>query len=116
MDRISDTQRLAALLRTRLEERSKAATRTSKAPSQGGGQAAPKTKSSGVRALAAVEGVEGRALRRAVIQDVLAERLGNGLVNDAQFQQVVARVTDAIDDDETASRLLTRLIADIAKG
>lgn len=115
MDKITEAHRLAALLRSRLEERRKSVGSSKAASPADGRQRSAEAKTSGVRAMAALGSTSDRALRRAVIQDMLAERLGNSLLNDAQFQQIVARVTDAIDADPVSSQLLTHLIGDIMK-
>lgn len=109
MDPISNTDRLVLLLRQKLQERAKAARggRTGTKANAGTEQV------SGIKALAAVEGTDERLLRRAFIQNLLADQLGPELLNDAQFQQIVSRVTETIEEDAAASKLLTRLIADL---
>lgn len=112
MDPISGADRLVLLLRQKLQERAKAiGSKGAGAKGKAGATAAPEA--IGVQALAAVEGVDERQLRRAFIQTLLADQLGSTLVNDARFQQVVSRVTNAIDDDPEASQLLSRLLAEI---
>jgi len=107
MEPISNADRLVLLLRQKLEERSRAA--------RGGARAdtAVPAEPSGVRALAAMDGVDERSLRRAIIQNLLADQLDPSLINDAQFQQLVTRVTDAIEDDREASELMLRVVADL---
>jgi len=63
--------------------------------------------------MAAIETADEKPLRRAVIQNLLADQLGEGLLNDAQFQQIVSRVTDAIEEDRDAAELLSRVIAEL---
>lgn len=106
MDPISNADRLVILLRQKLKERAKAGRAQA-------GNAKPAETVSGVRALAAIEGADERALRRALIQNLLADQLGPALVNDAQFQQIVTRVTDAIDEDPGAAKLLSRMVAEL---
>ena len=112
MEPISNADRLVLLLRRKLEERAKAS-----APSRAGAnaksEAAPAAAPSGVRAMAAIEGADERPLRRAVIQNLLTDQFGPALLNDAQFQQVVTRVTDTIDQDAEAARLLSHVIAQL---
>src|ERR1700749_415705 len=107
MEPISNADRLVLLLRQKLKERSRAA--------RGGARAVPHAPAepSGVRALAAMDGVDERSLRRAIIQNLLADQLDPSLINDAQFQQLVTRVTDAIEDDREASELMLRVVADL---
>src|SRR5690242_7816440 len=98
MDPISNVDRLVLLLRQRLAERSRLAGSARVAVRPG----APERPPSGidnVQALAAVEGVDDRQLRRALIQNILADQLGPKLINDAKFQQVVDRVTETIEAD-----------------
>lgn len=111
MEPISNADRLVLLLRQKLEERSRsggAARAGAKAPTNSQAPSEP----SGVRALAAIEGIDERPLRRAIVQNLIADQLGPELINEAQFQQVVSRVTDAIEDDPDASKLLTSVIAE----
>jgi hypothetical protein len=108
MDPISNNDRLLALLRQKLQERAK----TSGAARRTQAEAKPAPRSA-VHALAAVSGTEDRMLRRAFIQNLLADQLDPSLVNAGGFQQVVGRVLDAIEDDEAAAALLTRLIAEL---
>ncbi len=110
MDPISNADRLVLLLRRKLQERAKAGAGAN-ALARSGVQAPAEP--SGLHALAAVEGADERLLRRALIQNLLADQLGPALLNDAQFQQIVSRVTQAIEEDDATSRLLSRLIADL---
>lgn len=111
MEPVSNADRLVLLLRQKLEERSKTMAARS------GAKPKPATTAplepSGIRSLAAIEGADERSLRRAVIQNLLADQLDPALINDAQFQQIVTRVTDAIEDDANASKLLSRVVADL---
>lgn len=110
MDPISNSDRLVLLLRHKLEERTKAAS---------AGRAAAKSATDtpvsplGVRELAAIDWTDERPLRRAIIQHLLADQLGPALINDAQFQQIVSRVSDAIEEDAQASNLLTEVISEL---
>ena len=116
MDPISNADRLVLQLRQKLQERAKA-----NAAGRGGrkeerqGAEAP-AEPSGLQALAAVESADEHTLRRAFVQSLLADQLGSELINDAQFQQIVTRVTDAIEEDPGAARLLTRLIGELRDG
>lgn len=109
MDPISNSDRLIALLRQKLQERAK----TNAASRKPAGKGEHAKTLSGVEAMAAIDGADERQLRRAFIQNILADQLGPMLVNDSQFQQIVTRVTEAIDDDAAAAKLLSRLIADL---
>ncbi|MDO8380135.1 hypothetical protein [Phenylobacterium sp.] len=110
MDPISNVDQLVLLLRQRLLERSKSHGVTARRRSSSEQPASPLEN---VQALAGVDGVEERQLRRAFIQSILVDQLDARLINDAKFQQVVDRVTDALDDDAGSSRLLTRLVGEL---
>jgi hypothetical protein len=110
MDPISNSDRLVMLLRQKLEERAKAQ-RAAGAKAKSG--TILPVEPSGVHALAALEGADERSLRRAIIQNLLADQLDPQLLNDAQFQQIVTRVTDAIEDDREASELMSRVLGDL---
>lgn len=108
MDPISNVDRLVLLLRQRLSERS--------ATNRGSAAASRRTSpppADMVRELAAVEGMDERHLRRALIQNLLSDAFGKGVVNEAQFQQVVDRVTHAIEADPETARLLQRVVGDL---
>ena len=112
MDPISNTDRLVLILRQKLLERSKAASR-----SRAGGKPAagrpPAGSLDSVHALASVDGVDDRQLRRALIQAILADQFGGELINEAKFQQVVDRVAETIAGDAESAKLLSRVIGDL---
>lgn len=106
MDPISNVDRLVLLLRKRLLERSRLTPgkgREAKAEQPLGGKAQ-------LHALAAVDSVDDGQLKRALIQNILAENLGDKLLNEAKFHQVVDRVTETIDADPNAAPLLASLV------
>lgn len=104
MEPISNVDRLVLLLRQRLQER----TRTQRSSKPGTGRAAAKETFS-VQALAAVEGIDDRQLRRSLIQGILSEQFGQQMVNEPRFQQVVDRVADALAGDPDGDALLTQI-------
>lgn len=112
MDPISNVDRLVLVLRQRLEERSKAnsATRPGLKPPT---TARSATSLENLRALAGIEDVDDRQLRRAFLQNILADQFGVTLINEAQFQQVVDRVTETLEADPGSSRLLSRLVGEL---
>ncbi|MBV8975777.1 MAG: hypothetical protein JOZ13_00185 [Alphaproteobacteria bacterium] len=112
MEPISPADRLVMLLRQKLEERARTQRGSGKQAHEKPDATQP-LEPSGIHALAALDGADDRSLRRAIVQNLLADQLGQGLINDAQFQQVVSRVTDAIEDDPTASGLMQRVLAEI---
>lgn len=107
---ISNIDRLVLLLRQRLSERGRRP-----APSEVNRATSSRRVAgpSALRALAGVDGVEGRHLRRALIQDLLADSFGEQAVNDADFQRIVERVTDAIEAEPAAARLLERVVGEV---
>jgi len=109
MDPISNVDRLVLLLRQRLSERAKT-TRGGPVAGSGRAQQAP---AATVRALAAVEGMDDRHLRRALIQNLLSGSFGEQVVNDAKFQQVVDRVTQTIEADAETAKLLQRMVREL---
>lgn len=114
MDPISNVDRIAALLQQKLRERARSsgADRGSRA---GRSAERPIGGLDAARAVAAVEGIDDRQRRRAFIQNILTDQFGSALVNDAQFQQLVARVTQAIEEDLDASASLSAILEDLRK-
>lgn len=100
------------LLRQRLQERSKsaAAGRSGRRDLPG---AADAPRKGGVRGASAIEALDDRRLKRALVENILVDQLGAGLINDAKFQQVVDQVTEAIESDTDGALLLARTIADL---
>ena len=112
MEPISNVNRIALLIRQRLEERARA-NRGSKRNAAAGKERQSADPMLRAAEIAGIEGAEDSQVRRLFIQAILADRLGSGLVNEVQFQQLVVRVTDAIDADPSAAKLLTRAIRDL---
>jgi len=109
MTSVTPVEGLVALLRQRLladaKSRQSLKGAASKTPEgQGGGL---------VQALAEIEGVDERRLRRALIQSLLTDHFGKSLINDARFQQVVDRVTATLEEDPDASQLFSRVVGDL---
>ncbi|MFI4973108.1 MAG: hypothetical protein ACHP84_01055 [Caulobacterales bacterium] len=112
MDPISSVDRLVLLLRQRLTERARA--------TSSGASEAPRLRDepTGVgpdtlHALAAIEGIDDRQLKRALVQNILADNFGTDVINDAAFQQVVDRVTETLQGDRAAATLLSRLVQEL---
>ena len=110
MDPVSNVDQLVLLLRQRLLERSRT---QSASDARRSAAKRPANPLETVQALAAVEGMEDRDLQRAFVQSLLTEQFDSRLINDAKFQQVVDRVTDALNDDTGTSRLLGRLMDEL---
>lgn len=114
MDPISNTDRLVMLLRQKLQERTRATAAGGTASKQQ--ESVPVTpEATGLEALASMNGVDDRAFRRAVIHSLLADQLGMDLINEAQFQNIVSRVTDAIESDDEASLVLGDVVTELRK-
>jgi hypothetical protein len=111
MEPISNVDRLVVLLRRRLLERSKAAGSARKDKAGGSGERAGEV--SQLRALAAIEGVDDRQLKRALIQNILADQFGNEMLNEAKFQQMVDRVTEGLEGEPGSATLLTRVVGEL---
>jgi hypothetical protein len=111
MNPTSSVDRLVLLLRERLSERAKAA--RGGAARRGTADAPRTTPADTIRALAAVEGMDERHLRRALIQNLLLESFGEKVAYDAQFQQVIERVTQTIEADPKGMDLLRRLVREL---
>lgn len=111
MDPVSNVDRLVFLLRQRLLERSKAAERSGRRPAPSARP--PVGGMESVQALAAVDSVDDRQLRRALVQNFLAEQFGPALINEAKFQQVVDRVAEALEGDAASAKLLNRVTSEL---
>lgn len=111
MDPISNADRLVALLREKLLERGQSA-QLAKQQRATSPKLVP-AQASGIRAYAAIKDADEQKLRRAFLQNLLADQLGTALMNDSRFQQIVSRVHEAIDDDPSARELLAMVVADL---
>lgn len=110
MEPVSNVDRILLLLRQRLSEQTKAGRNTT-----AGRQTEQKSTAQSIAALAANKGIDERAVRRTLIQALLAEQFGSVTINDARFQQVVSQVFDAIEDDPSAQKLLERVTDELKK-
>lgn len=111
MDPISNADRLVLILRQKLLERSRLS--GTRAGAKAKANVETPTEPSGIQALAATDSADEAPLRRAFIQHLLADQLGPALINDAQFQQIVSRVTETIEQDPEVSQLLSRLVTEL---
>jgi hypothetical protein len=112
MDPVSNANRIAMLLRQRLQERSKSATaeRSGRRDLPGAVDAPRK---GALRGASAIDALDDRRLKRALVENILADQLGAGLINDAKFQQVVDQVAEAIESDTDGALLLAKAITDL---
>lgn len=109
MEPISNVDRLVLLLRQRLQERDRSSKTSRK-------EREKKSALSAATALAAVDSIDERQLRRAIIQGILGDQFGSAMINEAKFQQVVDRVSQAIENDDDARKLLDRVGQDLKRG
>jgi hypothetical protein len=113
MDPVSQVDQLVLLLRQRLLERSAARTRH-----RGGSEARDRARLSAAQRLqqiAALETLGEREVRRGIVQSLLAERLGRELINDANFQQTIDDVVDALERDETGRVVMSEVIVQLRR-
>jgi hypothetical protein len=112
MDPISNADRFIILLRQKLAERAQAkkafpTTKTDAKPTVG---------YDAVRAVArrtARAGVEDRKLRRTIVEQLLADRFGAALVNEARFQQIVDQVSELMASDPDLGGLFAEVMAQV---
>lgn len=109
MDPISQVDRLVMILQERMLERSKSHA-TKRNPRLRG---AKPDSADNLKALAAVDAVDDHQLRRALVQNILADQFGSDLINETKFQQVVERVTESLESDEAGAALINRIIAEL---
>jgi hypothetical protein len=115
MDPVSNANRIAMMLRARLQERAKAqgAGRAGRSERLGAAEAGTK---GAVHSPEAIEGLDDRRLKRAVIEDILTDQFGTALLNDARFQQVIDQVTEAIEADPEGAAIFSRVVEDMRAG
>lgn len=114
MDPISNVDQLVLLLRQRLEARA-AGVKTMRSGKAGDAKSRQIGESGAamIAALAGVEALDDRQFHRALIQNILVEKFGQRVVNEAQFQQMVDRVTTLIETDDAARLVLARVADDL---
>jgi hypothetical protein len=112
MDAISNADRFVVLLRQKLAERAKsrATQRTSAAQSA---KAEQRDTVTAVSSRAAKAGAEDRKLRRTIIEQLLLDRFGTALVNEARFQEIIDQVTELMAAEPGLSELFADVIAHV---
>jgi hypothetical protein len=112
MNPISNADRLARLLRRKLEGRAKA-----KAPALS--TRPDEVRSQGIEAVSAITskfaraGANDKQLRRSLVEQLLADQFGPKLANEAKFQQVIDQVEEMMATDPTIGPLLDRALLQI---
>lgn len=111
MNPVSNVDRILVILRQRLNDQAKAGRRTTSAtaPSRGASTA------QSIAALVGAGNIDERQLRRTLIQSLLADQLGPQMINDARFQHVLGQVSDAIEQDHGARKLVDQIIAGLQR-
>jgi len=112
MTRITNNHALMALVRQQLSKVSRAkSSGIAKISSHGASK-----KSNGIssiRRLSKTDDFSDEELARAVVQTLLADEFGDGLVNDAKFQQVVDRITRIITEDPQTKSLMEKSLQEM---
>jgi hypothetical protein len=112
MDAISNADRFVILLRQKLAERAQA-----KRPSSTSRpDANPTAGHDAVRAIAgrtARAGAEDRKLRRTIVEQLLTDRFGAALVNEARFQQIVDQVSELMASDPDLGDLFAEVMTQV---
>jgi hypothetical protein len=112
MDGISNADRFVILLRQKLAERAEA--KKASAPSK-----VTSKQPSGHDAIRAVAGRTARSgagdrqLRRTIVEQLLADRFGTALVNEARFQQIIDQVAELMVSDPELGDLFSEVMAQI---
>lgn len=105
MTRISASDHIMILLRQKLE-RAATLKKGGKPQKVGGKTADDGSNIHRVRALAQMDALSDEDVERSMIQGLLIEEFGEGLVNDPKFQQLVSRVVDLLANDDAGKALL----------
>ena len=112
MDPISNADRFVILLRQKLAERAQ----TKKTSPTAATDAKPTVSHHAVRAVAgrtARAGVEDRKLRRTIVEQLLVDRFGAALVNEARFQQILDQVSELMASDPNLGDLFAEVMAHV---
>lgn len=105
MTRISASDHIMILLRQKLE-RAAALKKGGKTQKVTGSAREDGSNIHRVRALAQMASLSDEDIERSMIQGLLIEELGEGLVNDPKFQLIVSRIVELLASDEAGKRLL----------
>lgn len=108
MGPVSLTDRFAILLRQRLEARARAARAGQPTLSETGASQAS------LMVLATKAGADKKQLRRMMVEQMLTEKFGSKLANEAGFQQVVSRVVEAMEEDLNLTNQMEILLASLS--
>ncbi len=108
MTRIDNNQQLIAIVRQQLERASKA--KIERTP-----KVAPSTSKevTGAKRLSQLEGFNEDELSRALVESILTEEFGEGLINEAQFQQIVDKITKQLKSDGESAKLISDTLLEL---
>ncbi|MGK6317895.1 hypothetical protein [Sphingomonas sp. DT-204] len=110
MTRIGAADQILLLLREQLR---KAERRTGRGRSEEAGKAGPVDPHQRLAALASLESLPDRDLRRAMIRGLLAERFGEELTSDPAFEAVALEVVRIMEDSPETQALVDSAIASL---
>lgn len=108
MTRVNGTDRALLLLRERLAEAARRQTHAVTTRPIGPSDPPPLRR---LRTMEAFDALDAHDQRRALVRAILAQELGDGLVNDPAFQSVADRVAAIIDATPDAAALADRAAA-----
>jgi hypothetical protein len=108
MESISKSDRLVQLLRLRLQDEVRAKLTKSRKSSVVSRREAKSAQE--ISAQFAREGVEDRQLKRSIVEQLLVDRFGPGLVNDVKFQNIIFETTELMENDEEIARLFESVL------
>jgi hypothetical protein len=106
MTRIDPHAQVLLLLRERLE-------RTARTEASGPTTSAAQNR---LAALAMLRDLPERSFRRAMLRGMMAERVGDTLASDPQFEEVIGRVLDLLEGNPETADLLARATAALRSG
>lgn len=106
MTRITNSDQLAILLRQQIGQLLRKTTSAKGKTAKGERNQFAVSDLSRIQQIAASEEFGESEVQRALIQSLLVEELGEGLMNEAKFQQLIDRVHAIIRDDQDSARLL----------
>lgn len=114
MTRIDSNQQLIQLVRQQLSRVSRAKVARS-AKLKNTTSRSPTTGISTTQQLSESGDFTEEEMQRALVHGILVEEFGESLINEAQFQQIVDRITRQLQQDEDSAALTKAALGDFAK-
>ena len=115
MARINNVDQALLLLREQLQRSERSGPAARKRRSGAAREASPRPIDR-VRALAALDTLSDDDVKRALVRGLLADQLGDGVTNDARFQQVVDEVVRMLLDAPEGRTLLDGALEQLRAG